>query len=125
LLCLNLPHADAYGFDAHDPETGEVYQEISVKELAYRIMDSGKYNGSPIRLLACNSGALEDGAAQQLADLLHKPVLAPQKTLFTSPDGYMAVASNDTEAVRMMSRMSKNNIKSSMEGWKLYEPRER
>lgn len=118
-------HADAYGFDAHDPETGELYQEISPKELAYRIMDSGKYNGGPIRLLACSAGALPDGAAQQLADLLKVPVLAPTNTLFTSQDGYVAVASNDTEAIRMMSRMSKNSLKFSMEGWKLYEPRER
>ena len=86
-------------------------EDLSPKELAYRIMDSGKYTGGPIRLLACSSGAVEDGAAQQLADLLHKPVLAPMDTLFTSQDGYMVVASNDKEASRMMSQISKKNIK--------------
>lgn len=118
-------HADAYGFAAQDPETEELLQDISVKELAYQIMDSGKYAGGPIRLLACSSGAVEDGAAQQLADLIQKPVLAPMDTLFTSPDGYMAVAANDTEAIWMMRQMSKQNVKYSMKGWKVYEPRER
>jgi len=33
-----------------------------------------------------SAGALEDGAAQQLADLLQVPVLAPMDILFTSPE---------------------------------------
>ena len=100
-------------------------EDLSPKELAYRIMDSGKYTGGPIRLLACSSGAVENGAAQQLADLLHVPVLAPMDTLFTSQDGYMAVASDDIKARQMMRKLHEQNIKSNMEGWKLYEPRER
>ena len=118
-------HADAHGFAAQDPETEELLEDLSPRELAYRIMDSGKYNGGPIRLLACSSGAVENGAAQQLANLLHVPVLAPMDTLYTSEDGYMTVASSRKEASRIMSQMSKNRIKSNMEGWKLYEPRER
>ena len=116
-------HADAYGFAAQDPETEELLQDISVKELAYRIMDSGKYTGGPIRLRACSAGAVEDGAAQQLADLLHVPVLAPMDTLFTSQDGFMAVACEQKMAARMMQEMSKTNTKFSRDGWKIFKPR--
>jgi len=109
-------HADAYSFAAQDPETEELLQEITVKELAYRIIDSGKYTGGPIRLLACNSGVLEEGIAQQLADLLKVPVLAPTNTVFTSADGYVAVAAKETEAAQAMIEMRKKNMKFSMDG---------
>ena len=116
-------HADAHGFAAQDPETGELLEDLSPKELAYRIMDSGKYNGGPIRLLACSSGAVENGAAQQLADLLKVPVLAPMDTLFTSMDGYMAVASNLEEAKEIMAQMSSQKQKWSLDGWKTFQPK--
>ena len=86
-------------------------------------MDSGKYNGGPIRLLACSSGAVENGAAQQLADLLKVPVLAPTDTLFTSMDGYMAVASDPDEATQIMIKMSSQKQKWSLDGWKIFQPK--
>lgn len=96
---------------------------MSAKELAYRILDSGKYTGGPIRLLACNAGQLENGAAQQLADLLRVPVLAPTKTLISSPDGYMAITDDFDEAAEIMSEMSRENRKWNSDGWRLFKPK--
>ena len=75
-------------------------------------------------LLACNSGVLEEGIAQQLADLLQVPVLAPQNYVIISTDGYVAVADNDEEALTMMLEMKENGVKSDDRGWKTYYPKE-
>ena len=74
-------------------------------------------------LLACNSGVLEEGIAQQLADLLQVPILAPTNTVFTSADGYVAVAEDYDEAVQIMSQMSNEKVKFMLDGWKLFTPK--
>ena len=116
-------HADPYSFAAQDPVTEEVLLDLPARELAFRIIDSGKYTGGPIRLLACNSGAMEDGVAQQLADILKVPVLAPTNTVFTSADGYVAVAADYDEAAQIMSQMSGEKVKFIIDGWKQFTPK--
>ena len=65
-------HADPNGFyiDMNGEEKEEDYVWLTPKEYAEVIRNSNTYKGGNIRILSCQSGALEDGAAQQLADEL-------------------------------------------------------
>lgn len=53
----------------------------TARRLAQCIRESGKYKGGPIRLIACQSGAWEFGAAQQRADEHGVNVMAPTETV--------------------------------------------
>lgn len=65
------------------------------KEAAELIRNSREFCGKPIRLIACQTGALKDGIAQQIADELGVPVLAPTETVTVDIDGEMFVSDND------------------------------
>jgi hypothetical protein len=57
---------------------------MSPAALAQRIRDHG-YDGGPVRLISCSAGAcVRNGknAAQQVADSLGMPVVAPSRTLW-------------------------------------------
>ena len=56
------------------------------------IQNSEGYSGQPIRLLSCNTGALENGFAQNLANKLNVPVYAPTNYLWAYPNGNYLVA---------------------------------
>ena len=113
-------HADPYSFGYKDPETDETVQEASAKEFAKRVRESGKYNGGAIRLIACESGKLEDGLAQKFADEMGEEVLAPTKIVFTNSQGYMVLADDDLEAVELL-RNAKE--KWNPEGWITFKPK--
>ncbi len=53
-----------------------------------------------MRLLSCESGALPNGPAQQLADELGVDVLAPTQTLYIDPKETMFIT-NDKEFAAM------------------------
>jgi hypothetical protein len=55
--------------------------DVSGGELGDLIRSLPGYDGSPIRLLACQAGMLDDGAAQHVADRLGVRVLAPTHTV--------------------------------------------
>jgi len=61
------------------------------RELSEMIKGSPNYHGGSIRLIACDAGTLEDGAAQKLADELNVNVLAPTTTVWTLPDGTISI----------------------------------
>jgi len=113
-------HADPYSFVFQDPDTGETLQELSAESLAKQIRESGKYNGGPIRLIACESGAVENGIAQQLADKLGVEVLAPTKMVFVDKEGKMVVASDKNDAYTLLKRLNKQWDSS---GWTVFKPR--
>lgn len=55
-----------------------------------------KYNGQGIRLLSCSTGKIENGFAQNLANKLKVPVMAPTDILWAKPNGSYYVASGIT-----------------------------
>ena len=113
-------HADPYSFGFVDPQTGETVQSTDARFLANRLRESGKYNGGPIRLIACESGKVDDGIAQALANELGVPVLAPTKTVYIDSQGYMVLADNLDEALELMSNAEKAW---NSDGWKVFAPR--
>lgn len=114
-------HADPYAFGFVDPATGETVQDATAKFLARRVRESGKYNGGSIRLIACESGKLDDGIAQQFANEMGVPVLAPTKTVYTNSQGFMVLADDDLEAAELMKKAKE---KWNPEGWRVFKPKE-
>lgn len=114
-------HADPHSFGFVDPETGETIQgDVGAKFLAKRVRESGKYNGGPIRLIACESGKLDDGIAQKFADEMGVPVLAPTKIVYTNSQGFMVLADDDFEAAELMHNATE---KWNPDGWRVFEPK--
>lgn len=61
--------------------------------IATRLFKSDKnYKGQGIRLLSCNTGKLDTGFAQNLANKLGVPVKAPTEMLWVTPSGKHYVA---------------------------------
>ena len=113
-------HADPYSFGFSDPVTGENIQDVSAKTLAKRVIESGKYNGGAVRLIACESGKLEDGLAQQFANELGAEVLAPTKIVYSNSQGFMVLADDEFEAAELL-RNAKE--KWNPEGWVVFKPK--
>jgi RHS repeat-associated protein len=60
-------------------------------------MKKAGYQGGPIKLFACETGADPNGLAQQLANLANTSVSAPNKDLFTNPNGQYAVYGSNSD----------------------------
>lgn len=114
-------HADPKNFSFVDPEAGETVQDVGARFFAKRIKESGKYNGGPIRLIACESGKLDDGIAQQLANEMGVKILAPTKIVYTNSQGYMVLADDDFEAIELLRKATE---KWNPDGWRVFEPKE-
>lgn len=72
--------------------SGKTYN-ISAREAAKLIRRAPGYKQSKsIRLLSCNTGAVENGFAQHLANALGKPVYAPNNYIWATPTGDHFVA---------------------------------
>lgn len=65
---------------------------VNHRTAARLIQNAEGYNGQPIRLLSCNTGSLDNGFAQNLANTLKVEVIAPTNYLWATPDGYYFVA---------------------------------
>ena len=72
-------HADSDKFyiDLNGDGKEEDFYSLTPKEYAERIKASITYQGGNIRIISCQAGAKEQGAAQQLADALGVNVYAP------------------------------------------------
>ena len=82
-------HSDMDSFYVYGKDGTEyVYTPSEFSEM---IKDSPNYHGGAIRLIACDAGAKDDGAAQRIANELNVNVLAPTTTVWTLPDGSMSV----------------------------------
>jgi hypothetical protein len=66
---------------------GGEWLRFSHRVLARFIQGSLGYNGQPVRLIACSAGACATGLAQNLANKLGVPVLAPTADAFVSHTG--------------------------------------
>lgn len=84
-----LIHASPESFGYYD--SNNEGQDISASKVAEKIIAKG-YSGGPLRLIACLSGARDDGPAQQLADALAQScgdveIIAPTTREMLTPDG--------------------------------------
>ena len=69
------------------------------------IQNSDGYNGQTIRLWSCNTGALDNGFAQNLANKLNVEVYAPTNYLWSTPNGnYFVAGMNNLRLPNMNNR---------------------
>lgn len=109
----------AYGIDGEEWVYG-------AKEAAEMIRNSREFCGKPIRLIACNAGALKDGIAQQIADELGVVVLAPTEAVNVAVDGDMFVSDNDELAKIWNYITPEERMKIHQTGeWVEFKPRRR
>jgi hypothetical protein len=94
------PEAGFYDVVVHGaPDTvavrvGNKWQLVSHRSLASYITKQPDYNGGAIRLASCRTGACDAGFAQNLANKLGVPVMAPTDTLFVFPTGKIVIGPN-------------------------------
>lgn len=72
--------------------------EYSASEFANMIINSSSYTGKPIRLMSCNTGSLENGFAQQLANIMGVTVLAPTEAIWVNSYGEIFISDYDVLA---------------------------
>lgn len=94
------------------------------KEAAEMIRNSREFHGQPIRLISCQTGALEDGIAQQIADILGVEILAPTEIVNVDINGEMFICDNDIIAKEWNESSSEKRKKIHEPGtWKPFTPR--
>ena len=82
-------HGYQYSFVFRNADGVEV--NVSVKEFAEILQNSPVYNGGPIRLISCETGAEGAVSAQYLANYLNVEVIAPTDIVYVYPDGDMII----------------------------------
>ncbi len=65
---------------------------VNHRTAARLIQNADDYNGQAIRLLSCNTGAIDNGFAQSLANRMNVKVYAPTKYLWSTSRGKYFVA---------------------------------
>lgn len=95
----NIDAKGFYDFVAHGEPYAVQYERngkpepITVRTASRLILEKADYHRKqPIRLLACSTGSLSDGFAQNLANKLNVVVEAPTKLVWAYPDGRYIVA---------------------------------
>ena len=73
--------------------------EYNAKEAAEMIRNSREFHGQPIRLISCQTGAKENGIAQQIADELGVEILAPTEIVNVDMNGEMFLCNNEDLAI--------------------------
>jgi hypothetical protein len=97
---------------------------LTPKEFAEKIRKSNGYNGGDIRLISCQSGAKDNGAAQKLADELNVKVYAPTEIVNIDEDGRIFVTDNEVLADMWYNAPESEKDKFTETGeWKVFEPR--
>ena len=90
-------HADPHTFyiDMAGEGKEKDFIELSPADYAEAIRNSKTYRGGNIRLISCQAGALENGAAQQVADALQVIVMAPTEIVNVDENGEMFLTDNE------------------------------
>lgn len=65
---------------------------IDHRTLAKLLANNKESNGKPIRLFSCNTGKVDSGFAQNLANKLNIPVKAPTEYVWARPNGSYFIA---------------------------------
>lgn len=94
---------------------GKTY-DINWRTAARIIKNSPGYNGQAVRLMSCNTGCLDNGFAQNLANKLGVPVSAPTHYLFANYNGKYFVSGSDNGG------LTSNNIVGS---FRIFYPKRR
>lgn len=117
-------HADADSFyiDVGGAGKEDDFFKLTPQEYAERIKASPTYKGGNIRIISCQAGAKEDGAAQRLADALGVSVYAPTEAVHVTENGEMFVSNNDILAEIWYNENDRSTIKQTGE-WKVFKPR--
>lgn len=89
-------HGDKYGFEIRD-KNGNIAESYTVREFAKILKRDPNYKGGNIRLISCETGADDTGAAQMLANQLGVNVLAPTDVLWVRPDGTIIIGPTEFE----------------------------
>ncbi len=97
----------------HNGQQIEVDHRTLSRLLSYNKESSGK----AIRLLSCNTGKVDSGFAQNLANKLNRPVKAPTEYLWARSDGTYFVAGGKKINGKLVPDMSKPGK------FKTYKPR--
>ena len=102
----------------HESNIG-IGTEYNAREVADIIKNDENLSGKNIRLLACNTGELTDGIAQQLADELGVKILAPSEKLWINENGDLFISNS-----KPLAEMWYAGEKVYETGkWVLFEPR--
>ena len=111
-------HADPDGFLINLSDGGVV--NYTPAEFVKILRESKGYHGGNIRLIACESGQKENGAAQQLADLLGVEVYAPTEIVHVDQDGNLFVSNSE-----VLAEMWYNGEEVKETGkWVIFKPKE-
>jgi hypothetical protein len=104
------PLADTLDVVIHGTVDDFVLNDVTIDHRTVaKAIDKSGIAYDRIRLLACKSGMHPKGAAQQLANKLGVPVLAPVDKLWIHPDGHMSVGPSESRDL-------------GAAGWKEFKP---
>jgi len=115
---------DVFQIDLVGEGREEEFIDLSPQEYAKRIKNSTVYNGGKIRIISCQAGAKEDGAAQQLSDALGVDVLAPTEIVNVDDDGNIFLTDNDILAQMWYNSDEKDSFHETG-SWKVFHPRKK
>ncbi|MBQ5849785.1 MAG: hypothetical protein IIW54_03060 [Lachnospiraceae bacterium] len=93
--------------------------EVDHRVLSRLLANDKSTSNKAIRLLSCNTGKVDAGFAQNLANKLNRPVKAPTEYLWARPDGSYFVAEGKRIKGRLIPDMSKPGK------FKTYHPKRR
>ncbi len=86
---------------------------------AEMIRNSREFKKEPIRLISCQTGAEENGIAQQLANILGVDVKAPTESVYINMNGEMFITDND-----ILARLWDKGLPVKETGeWKVFKPK--
>jgi hypothetical protein len=90
-------HADQKSFWVRTGPGKNDWAKIPTTRVA-EFMKAKGYTGGPVRLIACESGALPNGPAQKLANELGNGVLAPTGKVWIHPDGRLTIGATPSKS---------------------------
>lgn len=117
-------HADADNFyiDLGGAGHEDDFYKLTPEEYAERIKASNTYKGGNIRIISCQAGANDEGAAQRLADALGVEVYAPTEIVNITENGEMFLSDNDILAEMWYNTTDRSTFKETGK-WRLFKPR--
>ena len=111
-------HGNPDGFEVRNTDQTAFF-DVSPERLAWLLKRSSRYKGGKIRLVSCQAGAKENGAAKRLAELLNVEVLAPTESVIM--DGGAEMYLNDAQARMIEMGIIPERLTNSGE-WRTFKP---
>lgn len=103
----------------HETNNGQWVQYTPQDFADFLKEEKNEYHGGNIRLLSCKSGMLDDGFAQQLANIMNVKVMAPTQTLWVNKNGDMFIT--DSEILADLWDNGENVRPTGI--WKIFTPK--